>query len=104
MALALGKTLAEIGEIDADEVATWRRFYDRHPFGPVRGDLQAWLVARNCGELWNGNLRAADRSVLGVTKHPRAKQKSGDNSGKLAALAKAMGCGFTEAKGATVSK
>lgn len=32
--------------MDGKEYAEWRDFYRRHPFGPVRGDYQAGVVAR----------------------------------------------------------
>lgn len=32
--------------MDGPELASWRRFYAICPFGPVRGDLQAGMVAR----------------------------------------------------------
>jgi hypothetical protein len=99
LALALGKSVAEVGELDAAEIAAWRRFYARHPFGQVRGDLQAWLVARNCGEMLNGKLRSANRAALGMSKHPRRKSGNGENiTGEtLAGIAAVLGCPFTPA-------
>lgn len=44
MALALGKTLAELGQMPADELPQWQAFYRRHPFGLLRADLQAYLA------------------------------------------------------------
>ena len=40
----MGTPLHEIREWPAADVERLRRFYARHPFGPLRGDLQAWLA------------------------------------------------------------
>src|SRR5262245_28057426 len=32
--------------MDGNEFAEWKEFYRRCPFGPVRGDIQNWQLAR----------------------------------------------------------
>lgn len=44
VAITLGKSLSEVESWPATELQRLRRFYQRHPFGPLRGDLQAWLA------------------------------------------------------------
>lgn len=44
LALALGKSLHEIRAMDVADVNRLRRFYARHPFGLLRGDLQAFMA------------------------------------------------------------
>lgn len=43
LCVTLGKTPGEIGAMPARDVQRLRKFYRWHPFGPLRGDLQAWL-------------------------------------------------------------
>ena len=46
MALALGCTVRELlARIDSRELSEWMCFYNLDPFGEVRGDLQAGIVA-----------------------------------------------------------
>lgn len=46
MALALGCTVRELlARIDSRELSEWMCFYTLEPFGDVRGDLQAGIVA-----------------------------------------------------------
>ena len=46
MALALGCSVRELlARIDSHELAEWMAFYSLEPFGHVRGDLQAGIVA-----------------------------------------------------------
>ena len=102
LALALGKTVRELltGEpgMDAAELGQWQRFYRRHPFGLIRGDYQAWLVARNVAEVFGSGLRPLDRAALGLTKHkPRTVKspiKTDVTAGALKDLAAAIGCEF----------
>jgi hypothetical protein len=48
--LALGKTIREMetGQpgMDGKEFGSWRRFYDRHPFGMARSDWWAGLLTK----------------------------------------------------------
>lgn len=46
LCLVLGCTLAELGQrMTAQEFGLWAALYAREPFGDVRGDLQAGIVA-----------------------------------------------------------
>ena len=46
MALALGYTVRELlARIDSRELSEWMAFYSLEPFGDIRGDLQAGIVA-----------------------------------------------------------
>ena len=40
-------TVSELGErMTGEEYADWKELYRTFPFGPVRGDLQAGMIAR----------------------------------------------------------
>jgi hypothetical protein len=86
--------------MDAKELAGWRRFYRRHPFGLARGDLQAWLVARNVSEVFGRGLRSPERALLGMARHQGIKKgavpKSRVTSDALRALSAELGVPFTE--------
>lgn len=45
LALALGKTLAELGRMPAAEFAEWLAYYGHSPFGEERADLRSGIVA-----------------------------------------------------------
>ncbi len=82
----------------ARDIRRLRRFYARHPFGPVRGDLQAWLVARNAAEAWSGRLRSPDRAPLGLSKHRRIRPgriKTAVTREGLQALSRELGVPFS---------
>lgn len=90
--------------MDAKEFADWRRFYRRHPFGLLRGDLQMWLAARNIAEVFGGGLRPLARAGLGLSKHPRKKAgtvKTALTPDRLATFAQMIGCAFTPGTAAT---
>jgi hypothetical protein len=93
--------------MDAAELAAWRRFYRRHPFGLLRGDLQMWLAARNIVEAFNGGLRPQGRAGLGMAKHrrkPLGKVKTALTPDRLATFAQMIGCPFTPGSSAVASK
>lgn len=52
LSLALGKTLDEVRRMPAADYQRYRRFYVRHPFGPLRGDMQAWLAGSIARSAW----------------------------------------------------
>lgn len=45
MALALGKTLQELDQLPEAELDVWQAFYDEQPFGLIREDLRAGIIA-----------------------------------------------------------
>lgn len=45
MALALGKTLQELDQLPESELDVWQTFYDEQPFGLIREDLRAGIIA-----------------------------------------------------------
>lgn len=85
--------------MDSKELAGWRRFYRRHPFGLLRGDMQAWLVARNVLEGWSKGLRTPDRAALGMSRHRKVKPGRGMKTNltpeSLKALARSLGVPLT---------
>lgn len=75
LALALGKSLAEIDRLDSKEYAEWRRFYLLCPFGPARLDINAWLTAQHVWSGWNGRTKPLEQSLLWFGK-PMRKRKA----------------------------
>ena len=45
LALALGRGLPEVMSMTAAEFHAWRAYYNVYPFGSMRGDIQAGIVA-----------------------------------------------------------
>lgn len=46
LALALGRTVGELRDLlDSRELSEWMAFYGAQPFGDVRGDIQAAIIA-----------------------------------------------------------
>jgi len=43
LSLGIGKTLEEIRAMPARDLAQYRRFYARHPWGPLWETMTAWL-------------------------------------------------------------
>lgn len=73
----MGKTLAEVRQIPPADYHAYRRFYSRQPFGPVRGDLQAWLTARNAAEAFVGKLKQPSNAVWGGgSKRKRIRRRA----------------------------
>lgn len=53
-------TVGELmSRMTAKEFRSWQRFYAACPFGPLRGDMQAWLAGR-CAPLWKKPLTLGD--------------------------------------------
>jgi hypothetical protein len=47
LALVLGKTVGELErQLSAFELSEWMAIYEREPFGDVRADLRAGIIAR----------------------------------------------------------
>jgi hypothetical protein len=91
---------SEVDKLPATDLTDLRRLYRRCPFGPLRGDLQAWLVARNVAEVFGRGLRPMDRAELGLAKHPKRPRKTnGDGGMPLELMAALIGCPFTPGPG-----
>lgn len=65
LALALGKTVREIEEtMPATELAEWAQLYEEEPFGDVRADLHAAIVACTVARALGGNKQARIKDFL----------------------------------------
>jgi hypothetical protein len=74
----MGKDLAEIRRMPAKDWQELRRFYARCPFGPARGDMQAWLTAQHVWAGYHGKTKQLKDSLLwfgGKGKRERRKAK-----------------------------
>lgn len=81
--------------VSGPEFAAWRRFYGRCPFGPLRGDLQAGVVARYVMRAAGRRPPSLDDCVIRVerkdAKRPPSLRMSTD---AMEILAAALGVRF----------
>lgn len=65
LALALGKTLDEIGSMSSEEYGAWKRFYDESPFEPwLRTALVCSTIANFAGKQLKEHARATPADFL----------------------------------------
>lgn len=102
LALALGRTLWELfgddspARMSGAEFAAWKRFYGRHPFGCVRGDMQAGIVAR---AVFAGAGRRNLPSLADFVIVPRRRSDEGRVlKDQLRAIALVTGIPFTDGR------
>lgn len=78
--MALGRTVAELGEtISSEELSEWEQFAQLHPFGCLRSDYQAALVAST---IWNVNAKKKlklEDFLLKFRKKPKKKPLTGSD-------------------------
>ncbi len=93
--------LTEIRKLPPSDFRRYQRHYVRQPFGSVRLDLMAWMVARNVGEMFGGRLRSPDRAVWGHKRRVRRRRdvKPQTDAETLSQFAKALGIPQTKAEG-----
>lgn len=64
LALALGRTVQEIEDgMSARECAEWARFYAQEPFGDLRADLRAGIIASTVASV-NGSKPMRPRDFM----------------------------------------
>ena len=87
-----------LGRMSSAELSEWQAYYELEPFGQVRGDLQAGMVAAMMGNLWRGRgkfgkpygpgefvLRFEDPSPGDLTPGPSPKGEGGRKGGRQSA-------------------
>ena len=74
LSLVTGMSLAEVRRMPDRDYQRYRRFYAKCPFGPARGDMQAWLTAANAVSAWAGKLKPMHESLIWFAK-PKRKRK-----------------------------
>lgn len=96
LSLATGWPLPVIRAMPDKDYQVYRRFYAKCPFGPARGDMQAWLTAANFAAAWAGTMKPMHESLLWFGKAKR-KAKPKKRRGLTAADMKAwvQRCGGT---------
>jgi hypothetical protein len=74
LALSLGCTVQELGErLSSAELAEWQAFYLIEPFGDMRADDRARLLA-----LASGNLKTGDPAEILPTYRPQEPETAAD--------------------------
>ena len=90
LALALGKTVHEIeSTMPASELLEWQTFARDEPFGDIRADLRAGVVARTVAQAFGGNRKATSLDFMPVVKREFEKAEQ-ENAANIAARFNAM--------------
>lgn len=84
LSLATGWTLEQIRRLPDKDYQRYRRFYLKCPFGPARGDIQAWLTAQHVWAGWHGKTKPMLESIVWFGgKKQRAKPKVNPQRGRV---------------------
>lgn len=79
----MGKFPEEIRRMPARDWQRLRRLYAKCPFGPVRGDMQAWLVADNVWRGWHGKSKSLTDAVIWFGGKRKRKEKPNPQRGRV---------------------
>ena len=87
VALALGKTVREIEDsMPATELTEWALFYAQHPFGEVRADFRAAIVASTVSAS-AGNKNAKPSDFMPLVNKEAAAAGAGPSAAAVEAAA-----------------
>ena len=91
LALALGMTVRELlSRIGADELSEWIAYASLEPFGAIRGDLQAGIVASTIAGALGGKATPGD---FLLTFEPKKEKTAADWQTIFKSMAAQMGGG-----------